>query len=219
MEIELVHTADGSDTLYVKSLDEHYHSTHGALQESVHVFVNAGLANSKSDPIALFEVGFGTGLNAILAYRYAVAHQIRVCYHGIEKYPLAAAVIAHLNYASFLSAGEQQVFEQLHSVAWNCSHEIGPYFEFRKTDADLLLYEPSEKYNLIFMDAFSPNKQAEMWADSVFEKLASITTSGGELVTYTAKGDVKRSLRKAGFRVKRLVGPPGKRNMIRATKL
>jgi len=225
---KLVITEDGSHTLFVPELNEHYHSVHGAVQESMHVFIQTGLniiIDKKS--ISILEVGFGTGLNALLTLREAMEQKKDISFTSIEKYPITVEEIEILNYAAFLGIDFSDVYKQLHDATWNSYVEIqlscsddnnNSSFQLKKLQLDLLNFITEEKFDLIYFDAFSPNVQPELWSETVFKKMYNCLQPKGILVTYSAKGFVKRNLRAAGFLVKRLPGPPGKREMLRAIK-
>ena len=222
MNIEIKQTKDGSYTLFVPELNEHYHSVHGALQESEHVFIKMGLlpALEKYDTINLLEVGFGTGLNAILTLPYALAGDATILYDTLEKYPLSQDVIQGLHAEQFLLNPELlDYFYKMHLLPWNTPQELAAGFTLHKLHATLEDYPlPQEHYNLIYFDAFAPEKQPELWSEEIFRKLYAAMAPGGALVTYCAKGSFKRALKAAGFTVEALPGPPGKREMVRAIK-
>ena len=219
MKIEIVKTADGSHSLFNAELNEHYHSIHGALQESKHVFIEAGLnfcfERSESE-ISILEIGFGTGLNALLTCIKAEMKNRKVEYDSLEAFPLGKNISDELNYGELL--GEQKVFEKLHSSNWDCSEKISPCFILNKISTSVQCFVPYKKYDLIYFDAFAPNKQPEMWTKEIFEKVFSLLNPNGILVTYCAKGEVKRNLKAAGFKIESLPGPKGKREMTRAIK-
>lgn len=219
MKTEVIKTEDGSHTLFVPELDEHYHSTHGAVQESKHVFLKYGLEEIKSNELSVFEVGFGTGLNAILAYESIQSTEKKICYHAIEKYPVANEIIEQLNYTNFFGEQHLPAFLSMHNATWGEECSISENFTLKKIEADLLSFKHEQQYDLIFFDAFAPSKQSEMWSEQVFELMGKMCKAGGILTTYSSKGDVKRALRAAGFQVKKKAGPPGKRDMIQAIKL
>jgi tRNA U34 5-methylaminomethyl-2-thiouridine-forming methyltransferase MnmC len=216
---QIIITSDGSHTIYVPDLDEHYHSVHGAIQESEHIFINCGLDYCRTDPVRIFEVGFGTGLNALLTYIKAIAQNREILYTAIEKNPLPYFITDSLNYTDFAGAAEKPIFKQLHSCKWNLPVRINANFTLHKLKADLTADILQGKYDLIYFDAFGPDKQPEMWTDDVFKKIAIITERNGILVTYSAKGSVQRILKKNGFEVDLLPGPHGKRQIIRAVKI
>lgn len=216
---EIILTEDGSHTLFVPELNEHYHSVHGAIQESEYIFIKCGLNFSNADPVRIFEVGFGTGLNAFLTAVNSVSKNRKIFYTAIEKYPLQDSLINGLNYKSFSPPESAYLFERIHNSKWDIGQEISNNFTLKKIKGDIAKQEISGDYDLIFFDAFGPDKQPEMWTDEVFRKIAEITVHNGILLTYSVKGDVKRTLRKNGFKVNRLPGPPGKHQIIRAVKI
>jgi tRNA U34 5-methylaminomethyl-2-thiouridine-forming methyltransferase MnmC len=216
---DIVTTSDGSHTLYVPELNEHYHSMNGAIQESDYIFIKCGLNYSKADPVRIFEVGFGTGLNAFLTAADALVQNRRVLYTTIEKYPLPGSVINALNYKDFVCRKSGYLFDRIHSAKWDITENISRNFTLNKIEGDLLKNKILGSFDIIYYDAFGPDKQPEMWTDDVFEKISGITACNGILVTYSAKGIVKVMLRKYGFHVTRLPGPPGKHHIIRAVKI
>jgi tRNA U34 5-methylaminomethyl-2-thiouridine-forming methyltransferase MnmC len=222
MHLEIRQTKDGSNTLYVPELNEHYHSVHGALQESQHVFIKHGLESAlqlKKD-IKILEVGFGTGLNAILTYPFALAKKAFIQYDTLEKFPLEKAVIDQLQFDKVLLNPELfEVYQQMHTAPWDKPVDIIPYFTLQKIHETLEQFCPPDSYyDIVYFDAFAPEKQPELWSDEMFKKLFNATRPGGMLVTYCAKGSFKRSLKAAGFKVEALPGPPGKREMTKGTK-
>jgi len=218
MQRHLVVTEDGSHSIYVPELNEHYHSIHGAIQESTHVFINAGLkaAMLANKPISVFEMGFGTGLNALLTLMESVKTNIRISYTALEAYPLESSLVAMLNYDILLD-GEK--LKLLHNIPWNTPTQINPLFSLIKTQGSLLDYMPQTTFDLIYFDAFAPEVQPELWTQAIFEKLRSAMFAGAILVTYCCKGSVKRALKSAGFQIEKLPGPPGKREILRATAI
>ncbi|KAA9340295.1 tRNA (5-methylaminomethyl-2-thiouridine)(34)-methyltransferase MnmD [Adhaeribacter soli] len=223
MKVEVKQTNDGSHTLYVPALNEHYHSVHGALQEALHVFIKHGLepvlANATT-PINLLEIGFGTGLNAILTLQAFLTQKHSVLYDTLEKYPLPEEVIAQLQFENFILNPELLAyFRKLHAAPWNTEAAIRPNFTLQKLHADLENFAlPANTYDLVYFDAFAPEKQPELWTDEIFAKIGQALKPGGVLVSYCAKGSFKRSLKAAGLTVEALPGPPGKREMTRARK-
>ena len=218
MNPELKITQDGSHTLYVPSLDEHYHSHFGAITESKHIFIEAGLASLQRSDVSILEVGFGTGLNALLTALYAGEHKVSVTYSSLEKYPLAAEVVKQLNYGSLVGSRGAELFESIHSAPWGVHVPITEWFSLNKVLSDLTADDPEGLFDLVYFDAFGPDKQPEMWTEEVIRRIAAVTRSGSVLVTYSAKGNLKRMLRSLGFEVTLLPGPPGKRVMTRAVK-
>jgi len=219
MNKKLVITEDGSHTIYVPELNEHYHSLHGAVQESEHIFINYGFDFCKADPVRIFEVGFGTGLNALLTAVRCINRNREVFYTSIEKYPLENHLVEKLNYPYFAGEDGTRLFSLINSATWGEMQNICRSFSIIKLRGDLAAYEITGKFDLIFFDAFGPDKQPEMWSAEIFDKIAAVTVSGGVLVTYSSKGQVKSNLKASGFEVTRLPGPPGKRHIIRAIKI
>lgn len=220
MEIQLQITDDGSHTLYVPKLNEHYHSTFGAIQESRHVFLSAGFDYicSKKQTINLLEVGFGTGLNAFLTLLQKGDKLVN--YTAIEAFPLGDGINNQLNYPEQLNVPESGViFHSLHDASWEKAVKIVPGFMLKKIHIKLQDFMPNhDEYDLVYFDAFAPDIQPELWTVEVFRKLFLAMAVGGVLVTYSAKGIVKQNLKAAGFNIERLPGPPGKRHMLRAEK-
>ncbi len=209
-------TSDGSPTLYVPELNEHYHSTRGAITESNHVFIENGLQfilrQPHQQPLQILEIGFGTGLNALLTWQACEAQDVKCRYATLEKYPLRTEEVLALNYPS------PEQMKQLHSCAWNCDIPLSTDFTVCKITDDLLEYQPQQTFDLIFFDAFAPTVQPDLWSDGVFRKLYEHQSEDGVLVTYSSKGSVKQALRNAGYHVQRLPGAAGKRHMVRACK-
>jgi tRNA U34 5-methylaminomethyl-2-thiouridine-forming methyltransferase MnmC len=202
----------------VPALDEHYHSHFGALTESKHIFIDAGLANIKTKDISILEVGFGTGLNALLTAIYGSDNQVTIHYVTLEKYPVGPSLLSRLNYPSMTSAGDRELFESIHNAPWNKPVRLTPWFTLEKRLMDLTSASVEGLFDLVYFDAFGPGKQPEMWSREVLEKIAAVTHTGTVFVTYSAKGELKRTLRALDFEVTRLPGPPGKRVMTRAVK-
>jgi tRNA U34 5-methylaminomethyl-2-thiouridine-forming methyltransferase MnmC len=217
--VELITTEDGSHSLYVPELDETYHSRHGAVQESMHVFIETGLrfkalTQSKID---ILEVGFGTGLNAWLTAKEAVDMGCRLHYTALETFPLDQPLVDQLNYAQS-DENLRLLFLDIHSAIWNESINIRENFKLEKVQQSLQQFQTLNQFDLVYYDAFGPPRQPEMWELTIFDHLFSMMKPGGVLVTYCAKGQVRRNMLAAGFDVERLKGPPGKREMLRATK-
>ncbi len=217
--IELITTEDGSHSLYVPGLDETYHSRHGAMQESMHVFIEMGLrfkALTQPKP-EILEVGFGTGLNAWLTAKEAMDKGYQVHYTTLETFPLDKNLVNQFNYA--LSEEKlQDLFQSIHASNWNEPAKILENFYLEKVHLSLQQFQATDRFDLVYYDAFGPPKQPEMWEQSIFDQLFLMMKSEGVLVTYCAKGQVRRNMLTAGFEVERLQGPPGKREMLRAIK-
>jgi tRNA U34 5-methylaminomethyl-2-thiouridine-forming methyltransferase MnmC len=226
-KIEVRATADGSPTLYVPALDEHYHSTHGAAQESRHVFVEAGLqpllqaglGQPGTDPIHILEVGLGTGLNALLTLKAATAAGAYIVYDGYETYPLSSEAIAALRPQWQTQPELSQAFDSLHDAAWNDVFMLHKHLLLDKIQEPIQAADLTASYhNLIYFDAFAPEKQPELWTEDIFAKLYAAAAPGAVLVSYCAQGQFRRNLRAAGWLTEKLPGPPGKREMTRARK-
>ena len=213
-------TEDGSHTIYLPEIDEHYHSVHGAIQESVHIYIGQGLLQCSSNPISILEIGFGTGLNAFLTFCYAQKQNLRINYFSLEKYPLSEKEYLELNYPETLFPEYAGVFKQMHQTEWNKPVLISPSFTLRKVNADLLTFDFSTvaPVDLVYYDAFAPGKQPEMWTDNILHKVSASVKKGGVLVTYCAKGAVRRALTAAGFEMERIPGPMGKKEILRGKK-
>lgn len=216
---QLIKTSDGSHTIYIPELDEHYHSVHGAVQESTFIFINNGFDFCKADPLNILEVGFGTGLNALLTAMKSCTGSRVVNYTSIEKYPLDKNTMRLLNHFEFAGTNGKEISQLIYSSPWNKSVNICRNFNLNKLESDFTVNQPEGKYDLIYFDAFGPDKQPEMWTPDVFKRIAMLTAKKGILVTYSAKGEVRRNLKLCGFDVTLLPGPPGKRQMIRAMKI
>lgn len=219
-------TADGSHTLFIPEMDEHYHSVNGAVQESRHVFIEAGwkcrLKEKRETPaeIRVLEIGFGTGLNAFLTLLEAERTGRPVHYYSIELYPLDAEVVRSLNYGEVIRPAYSYPdrFQALHAAPWNEPAVITPCFTLHKIQGDSNRCTLPERIDLVYFDAFAPDKQPEMWNPGIFRKLFACMAPGALLTTYCAKGAVRRMMKEAGYSVERIPGPPGKREMLRAVK-
>jgi tRNA U34 5-methylaminomethyl-2-thiouridine-forming methyltransferase MnmC len=219
MERKIQLTADGSHTISVPALGVSYHSRYGAIQESMHVFIKAGLhyvlSGRKQDEVLyVFEMGFGTGLNAFLTAMESRERKVSIHYTAVELFPLSEQEVQELNYTHML--GHADLFQQLHNCPWNQSVQVHAFFTLKKLQVSLLHFSTADHFNLTYYDAFAPGAQPELWTEEVFSHLFQLTAPGGVLVTYCAKGSVRRALQRAGFEVEKLPGPPGKREMLRA---
>ncbi|WP_192347725.1 tRNA (5-methylaminomethyl-2-thiouridine)(34)-methyltransferase MnmD [Algoriphagus sp. Y33] len=222
--LKIITTEDGSHSLYNEALKETYHSFHGAFKESIHVFMLYGLDswainNPNKKPLRIFEVGFGTGLNAWLTLVWAEQNQIPVLYHSIEPFPLTEDLYSQLNYGDMDDAifHYKPYLQRLHKADWNKGIIMSEYFNMKKektTLQDVVLY-PTD---VIFYDAFAPSKQPEMWQKDVLAKVCSSLNPGGIFTTYCATGQLKRDLKELGLEVETLPGPPGKKEMTRGWK-
>lgn len=218
---EIIFTKDGSHSLLNTELNETYHSVHGALQESVHVFIKNGLdyfiTQRPQETISIFEVGFGTGLNALLTLQFSRERSQKISYTSVEAFPISEEIWSKLNYADAL--GTTDDFQQLHHAPWDQLSTITPDFEIKKIKGTLQqVILPENTFDLIYFDAFAPNKQPEMWTIDILGKAVQSLRSPGVFVTYCAKGQLKRDLKSLGVEVETLPGPPGKKEMVRARK-
>jgi tRNA U34 5-methylaminomethyl-2-thiouridine-forming methyltransferase MnmC len=220
MNKEFILTEDGSHTIYIPEMDEHYHSVHGAIQESLHIYINQGLLFSGKKTLSVLEIGFGTGLNAWLTYCYAFQKKLSVNYLSLEKYPLSESEYILLNYPSIIFPEYAKAFLDIHGARWNTDVEISPEFTLHKCEADLqnFRFDEGKKFDLVYYDAFAPGKQPEMWTDEIIAKVAGCVEIGGILVTYCAKGSVRRSFTTTGFTMERIEGPIGKKEILRGKK-
>ncbi len=219
MNIKIIQTDDGSSTIYLPDLDETYHSKFGAINEAQHVFIDNGLAKIQKLEINVLEIGFGTGLNALLTLLYSERSGLNINYRTIEKHPLTRELVSSLNYSKTVE-GAGKYYNKIHEVEWERSHQLSEHFRLKKVAADILddnLHLPQD-IDLIYFDAFAPSKQAELWNAKLFKRLYDCLSKDGKLVTYSAAGVVKQALRNAGFAVKRLQGPPGKHHMLFCSK-
>lgn len=220
MDKEFVITEDGSHTIYLPEMDEHYHSTHGAIQESLHIYINQGLLQVTKKEISILEIGFGTGLNAYLTYVFAVNSKLKIDYFTLEKYPLNETEYLSLNYSKKIFPEYSEVFEKIHRSNWDTPVYISPEFSLQKIQADLLSFEFNSlpQFDLVYYDAFAPGKQPEMWTDEIIQKVSACVKKDGILVTYCAKGSVRRAFTAAGFQMERIPGPIGKKEILRGKK-
>jgi len=224
MQRNVIVTKDGSHSIEIPELHVSYHSVHGAIQESLHVFIEAGLkhwlSGHPSNPeCTIFEMGFCTGLNALLTFMEMAPLSQKIVYEAVEAYPLEPAIAEQLNYCeALLQPALQPVFDLLYRCEWNKPVAVSDHFTLKKVNAELDKFSTDRTIDLIYYDAFAPNAQPELWTEAVFQQLFNWLTPGGILVTYCSKGDVRRALQAVGFTVEKLQGPPGKREMIRALK-
>ncbi len=224
MKRRILKTSDGSQTFLVEGWDETYHSRHGAVQESYHVFIKSGLEhwlslNSNASTIHILEMGLGTGLNAFITLLETENRGLKVRYTGIEAYPLAKEEYEALRYPEAMNAKKHvEVFRRIHQSAWGKSTSLSPVFELHKRKERFEDFTDTPQYHLVYFDAFGARAQPELWQQELFSPIYEALLPGGVWVTYAAKGSVRRSLQSVGFKVERLPGPPGKREMLRATK-
>ena len=223
MRRQIITTADGSKTIQIEEWNEQYHSIHGAIQEAQHVFINAGLNfvlnKFNSQNISILEIGFGTGLNAYLTILEAKKNTCQVDYVGVEAYPVSEVEIKELNYTELIESKiNSQIFDDLHNCSWEEKHKLSSYFKLTKNQLKFEDLEFNDSFNLIYFDAFGARVQPELWTEEIFQIMYQALKPKGILVTYSAKGSVRRAMQAVGFTVERLPGPPGKREMLRACK-
>ncbi len=220
MTITLYQTNDNSATLYNSELDETYHSRNGAVEESLYVFLKQGfeLASTQKHKINILEIGFGTGLNAILTAQKATTLNVSCDYFSLETFPLSTDLVAQLNYPQFIKPEFVNQFNLMHQCPWDSWQHINPNFNLYKAHTSVHQFKHNNLFDVIYFDAFGPDKQPDMWTSDVFENLFNHLNQGGIFVTYSAKGEVRRNLKSIGFNVELLPGPPRKRHMLRAIK-
>ena len=217
--LQIIQTDDGSPSLWNPDLDETYHSRFGALQEARHVFIEAGFnaVSQVKREFSILEVGLGTGLNAALVAE--VSHSLKISYVGLEPFPIDEDLLRKMNFEGVLSADEFNLLRKIWQSPFGEKTDINHHFQIEKSHEGIMNYDNGAKhFSLIFFDAFAPKVQDELWRLEVFERVFQMTARGGVLVTYCAKGQVRRDLIQAGFEVEKLEGPAGKRHMLRATK-
>lgn len=219
MQRKIITTSDGSKTIHLVEWDEQYHSKHGAIQEAYHVFIKHGLSLFSNTSISILEIGFGTGLNCLITLLESEKLQLDVKYTGVEAYPITLEEQNELNYVSELKASNfQNQFLAMHDSPWENDILISETFFLRKQQKDFFKIDDHEVHDLIYFDAFGARVQPELWTETIFAKMYKALRPQGILVTYAAKGSVRRAMQAVGFFVERLPGPPGKREMLRAIK-
>lgn len=231
MKRKIITTSDGSKTIQIEDWNEQYHSIHGAIQEANHVFLKHGLlfyseliSKSKNEchtelvKVSILEIGFGTGLNAFLTLIEAEKLKLNINYIGIEAYPVQLDEIKQLNYVELISKPHEAIFEKLHDITWETAHNITSNFQLEKQQKFFKDINAKNEFNIIYFDAFGARVQPDLWTEDIFKIMFSALKDNGVLVTYSAKGSVRRAMQAVGFVVERLPGPPGKREMLRGTK-
>ncbi|MBU2996884.1 tRNA (5-methylaminomethyl-2-thiouridine)(34)-methyltransferase MnmD [Cellulophaga baltica] len=220
MERKIIKTSDGSTTIQIVDWNEQYHSIHGAIQEAYHVFIKNGLSLFENESIAILEIGFGTGLNAIITSIESEKRNLKIDFVGVEAYPVNNEEILQLNYLEELNVPDyKDQFTEMHASEWGKPCEISETFSLTKQQKFFIDIKDVDAYNLIYFDAFGARVQPELWTEDIFLIMFKALKKNGVLVTYAAKGSVRRAMQAVGFQVERLPGPPGKREMLRATKL
>jgi tRNA U34 5-methylaminomethyl-2-thiouridine-forming methyltransferase MnmC len=215
----IIQTRDGSTTIHIEEWDECYHSRFGAIQEAQHVFIKNGLSLFENNSVSILEIGFGTGLNAFITFLESQILNQTIDYVGVEAYPVSAEEVVSMNYVSELKAeNDVDIFEKMHNCNWEEQIILRDDFLLTKRQQFFDEIEDVEKFDLIYFDAFGYNVQPELWSTAIFQKMYNALKPKGVLVTYAARGVVKRSMIEVGFAVEKLEGPPGKREMFRAKK-
>jgi tRNA U34 5-methylaminomethyl-2-thiouridine-forming methyltransferase MnmC len=218
MNLEVITTKDGSSTIENKDLDESYHSKNGAINESKHIFIKNGLLSCNKNPINTLEIGFGTGLNALLTQINCDKRKIKNTYHTIDNNPIQSDKYNALNFCKELKIDNTN-FLKMHNGAWDKELTISDNFTLLKIHNDLQSFNNKINYDIIYFDAFSPEKQPELWEENIFKNLFNSLNTQGILITYCAKGEIKRRLKKVGFKINSLPGPIGKREITQAKKI
>ena len=220
MKHEIIITKDGSTSIYIPEWDETYHSKFGAIQEAKHVFIKNGLALFEDVlEISILEIGFGTGLNAFITMLEAEHRQIKVNYVAVEAYPVALDEIVQLNYTTQLEVPNRQAdFKQLHTLPWEETTEVTPYFTLTKRKQFFSDITDENAFDIVYFDAFGYNVQPELWNEAIFEKMYRALKSNGILTTYACRTTIKNAMQAVGFQTMKLPGAPGKREMLRAVK-
>tara|TARA_B110001454_G_scaffold214397_1_gene234115 strand:- start:750 stop:1415 length:666 start_codon:yes stop_codon:yes gene_type:complete len=216
MKREILITSDGSTTINLPELNEQYHSKNGSINESYHVFINSGLRQVSSNTVSILEIGFGTGLNCFITYLEA---KKEINYVGVEAYPVTSEEVESMNFISVLNAEKDKAtFDKIHDIPWEEKHQISDKFSLTKRKQFFEDIDDKDAFNLIYFDAFGARVQPQLWTVEIFRKMFDSLKENGILVTYSAKGSVRRAMQEVGFTVERLPGPPGKREMLRAIK-
>lgn len=221
MKRELLKTADGSMTIRLPEINEQYHSKHGAAQEALHVFIKMGFTfvSQKKTNFSIMEIGFGTGLNALLTFYEAQKNKAIINYTAVEAFPVMENEWSALEYENLIECSHSKtIFKQLHQCKWEQLESLSENFSIHKQQIKIEHIHDQDQYDLIYFDAFGARVQPELWTEAIFKIMHTALKDEGVLVTYSAKGSVRRAMQAVGFTVERLEGPPGKREMLRATK-
>jgi tRNA U34 5-methylaminomethyl-2-thiouridine-forming methyltransferase MnmC len=218
MKREIIQTLDGSTTIHLPEINESYHSKHGAIQEAYHVFIKNGLSLFDDKSVSVLEIGFGTGLNAIITYLESQNKQQNINYVGVEAYPVSFDEAMQMNYVKELNS-DNEVFAEMHSCDWEIKKSFSATFSLLKRKQFFQDISDVNEYDLIYFDAFGFRVQPELWSDVIFKKMYAALKSNGVLVTYACRTSIKKAMIEAGFTVEKLTGAPGKREMLRARKV
>lgn len=219
-DYQLKTTSDGSNTIFIPQINEQYHSLNGAVTESMHVFIEHGYIFSSSISPVILEIGFGTGLNCLLTAMKAEQLKRPTTYLTVDNNILPSELISQLNYGKILPGKSKRLFSTIHEAPWAKKTTVSDYFTLQKINADVTNpdWHLSDFCNVVYFDAFGPDKQPEMWTEKIFSIIFEAMLPGGVFVTYSAKGEVRRQLTHIGLTVNRLPGPPGKKEMLRGIK-
>jgi tRNA U34 5-methylaminomethyl-2-thiouridine-forming methyltransferase MnmC len=215
---EIIQTNDGSTSIYLPDWNESYHSKHGAIQEANHVFIKNGLSLFEGKPVSILEIGFGTGLNALITYYESLKNQQTIHYVGVEAYPVSIEEVVQMNYPTEINSSLNDAFQLLHTSNWETEIQFNSNFTFKKRKQFFQEIKDSNTFDLIYFDAFGYDKQPELWSVVIFKSMFDALKKNGILVTYACRSILKRNMIEAGFKVEKLPGAPGKREMLRAIK-
>ena len=218
MKREIIHTNDGSTTIHLPEWNESYHSKHGAIQEAYHVFIKNGLSLFKGQPIAILEIGFGTGLNSFITFVETKKDNQIIDYVGVEGYPVEMDEAMQMNYPNEIDSNEEAIFKQMHECNWELKHQLSDNFTLTKRKQFFQDIKDVAAFDLIYFDAFGFRVQPELWSEAIFTAMFKGLKPNGVLVTYACRTSIKNAMLSAGFSVEKLPGAPGKREMLRATK-
>lgn len=218
MQREIITTQDGSTTIHLPQWNESYHSKHGAIQEAYHVFIKNGFCLFEGGPVSILEIGFGTGLNALITFLEAQKNGQTIDYVGVEAYPVTLDEALQMNYADALQVGLSPIFEKMHQVDWEAKTPISHTFSLTKRKQFFHDITDENQYDLIYFDAFGFRVQPELWSPEIFQKMFAALKPNGVLVTYACRSSIKKAMLDSGFFVEKLPGAPGKREMLRAIK-
>lgn len=231
MQRRIITTADGSKTIQIEEWNEQYHSIHGAIQEANHVYIKHGLLfcfdlrksretlSERPNALSILEIGFGTGLNAFLTLLKADKHKTKIHYVGVEAFPISDHEMHALQYVEALQVDDKtKRFEEMHKIPWGIDQRLTPYFTLQKQQKLFEDIQNKNQFDLVYFDAFGARVQPELWKEAIFKIMFEALKTDGVLVTYAAKGSVRRALQAVGFTIEKLQGPPGKREMLRARK-
>jgi tRNA U34 5-methylaminomethyl-2-thiouridine-forming methyltransferase MnmC len=217
---EIITTNDGSTTIHLPELNESYHSKHGAIQEAYHVFIKNGLSLFEGKSVSILEIGFGTGLNSFITYLEAKKSNQTIDYVGVEAYPVAIEEALQMNYVKELNANEEvAIFKNMHESIWEEKNAISDDFTLTKRQQLFQDIDDEDAFNLIYFDAFGFRVQPELWSLEIFQKMYNALKINGVIVTYACRSSIKNAMVECGFKVEKLPGAPGKREMLRAKKI